>query len=90
MIKLNNMKSLLKNKLFYAVLGALGGFLYWKFVGCTTGSCPMQQSWFLSTLWGATFGWLGSGLFLGCGCYGGSCEVPDKSESKNKSKEEEK
>ena len=34
-------------------VGALGGFLYWKFVGCTTGSCPITSSPVNSALWGA-------------------------------------
>lgn len=40
------------------VLGALGGFLYWKFVGCTTGSCPITSSPINSALWGAFMGGL--------------------------------
>ena len=39
-------------------VGALGGFLYWKFVGCTTGSCPITSSPVNSALWGALMGGL--------------------------------
>lgn len=39
-------------------IGALGGFLYWRFVGCTTGTCPITSSPFNSTLWGAITGGL--------------------------------
>ena len=45
-------------KLLFAVLGALGGFLYWKFIGCASGTCPIQSVWYLSTLWGLTMGYL--------------------------------
>jgi hypothetical protein len=37
---------ILKNKLSItgAVAGALGGYLYWKFIGCTTGTCPITSN----------------------------------------------
>ena len=38
--------------------GALGGFLYWRFVGCNSGSCPIKSVWYWSTLWGAAAGYL--------------------------------
>lgn len=36
----------LKNKLYIigAAFGALGGYLYWKFIGCTTGTCPITSN----------------------------------------------
>ena len=40
------------------VLGAVGGFLYWKFVGCASGTCPIRSVWYWSTLWGAVVGYL--------------------------------
>lgn len=45
------------------VIGALFGFFYWKFVGCSTGSCPITSSPFISTLWGAAMGGLFFSLF---------------------------
>ncbi|WP_346864147.1 DUF6132 family protein [uncultured Draconibacterium sp.] len=44
--------------LIFLVLGAIGGFLYWKFVGCTSGSCAIKSVWYWSTLWGAAVGYL--------------------------------
>ncbi len=38
--------------------GAVGGFLYWKLVGCNSGTCPIQSVWYWSTLWGAAVGYL--------------------------------
>lgn len=37
-------------------LGALGGFLYWYFVGCVDGTCAIKSSPWLMSLWGALFG----------------------------------
>lgn len=39
-------------------LGALGGYLYWHFVGCASGTCPITASPVNSTLWGAVMGGL--------------------------------
>jgi hypothetical protein len=37
---------MLRNKLSVigAAVGALGGYLYWKFIGCTTGTCPITSN----------------------------------------------
>lgn len=40
------------------VVGATGGFLYWKFVGCMSGTCAIKSVWYWSTLWGAAVGYL--------------------------------
>ena len=40
------------------VSGALGGFLYWHFVGCSTGSCPITSSPINSSIRGAAMGGL--------------------------------
>ena len=47
----------------FSTAGAAGGFLYWKFVGCLSGTCPIKSVWYLSTLWGLTFGYLIGSLF---------------------------
>lgn len=49
-----------KNRLIIilATLGAIGGFLYWRFVGCETGTCPIKSVWYWSTLYGALLGGL--------------------------------
>ncbi|MCB0409010.1 MAG: hypothetical protein KDD29_02255 [Flavobacteriales bacterium] len=52
--------SLLKRKysLIFMVLGAIGGYLYWNYVGCVTGSCAITSVWWRSTIYGAIIGWL--------------------------------
>lgn len=45
------------------VLGAIGGFFYWHFVGCTSGHCPITGSPYYSTLYGAILGWLLFSMF---------------------------
>ena len=39
-----------------AAAGALIGFLYYKLVGCRTGTCPLTSSALRSTLYGAVIG----------------------------------
>lgn len=41
-----------------ALLGAIGGFLYWNFVGCESGTCAIRSVWYYSTLWGTAMGYL--------------------------------
>ncbi|MCD8183898.1 MAG: DUF6132 family protein [Bacteroides sp.] len=45
------------------IIGAAGGFLYWRFVGCSTGSCPITSSPVNSSLWGAVMGGLVGSMF---------------------------
>ncbi|HNF49243.1 MAG TPA: DUF6132 family protein [Chitinophagales bacterium] len=40
--------------------GAIGGYLYYKFVGCTSGTCAITSKPINSTLYGA---WMGGLLF---------------------------
>jgi len=53
---------LFQNKLLIIgiLLGAVAGFLYWKLVGCNTGTCMITSEWPNSTAYGAVMG----GLFL--------------------------
>lgn len=44
--------------ILFLVLGGIGGFLYWKFVGCENGTCTIKSVWYWSTLWGAAMGYL--------------------------------
>jgi hypothetical protein len=38
------------------VIGAGIGFAYYKFIGCSSGMCPLTSNPFISTLYGAVMG----------------------------------
>jgi hypothetical protein len=38
--------------------GAVAGYLYYRFVGCRTGACPITSSPIISTIYGAMIGFL--------------------------------
>ncbi len=40
------------------VVGAVGGYLYWRFVGCSSGGCVITSSPYISSIWGAIMGGL--------------------------------
>jgi hypothetical protein len=44
--------------LIFLIIGGIGGFLYWKYVGCLSGTCAIKSVWYWSTLWGAAMGYL--------------------------------
>lgn len=44
-------------------VGAMGGFMYWKFVGCSSGTCPITSKPINSTLYGALMGYLLFNIF---------------------------
>lgn len=44
-------------------LGAVAGFLYWKYVGCVTGSCPITSKPINSSVYGAMMGGLIGDMF---------------------------
>lgn len=41
-----------------AAAGAIGGFIYWKYVGCLSGTCAIKSNWYLMVPWGALLGFL--------------------------------
>jgi hypothetical protein len=45
-------------KIIFTIAGAVGGFIYWKLIGCASGTCMIKSVWYYSTLWGATMGYL--------------------------------
>ncbi len=58
------MKTNKKQLIFYflgGMIGAMGGYLYWKLIGCKGGSCPIWSSPWKSTLAGLILGALGGG-----------------------------
>lgn len=58
------MKGKVKHMLGYvvgSVLGAAAGYLYYRFVGCPSGTCPITSNPYISTLYGAVMGLLIAG-----------------------------
>jgi len=45
------------------LLGALGGFLYYNFIGCYTGACPITGNPYVSTLYGVLIGFTFTDFF---------------------------
>lgn len=44
-------------------VGAIGGYLYYHFVGCTSGGCAITSNPYMSILWGAVMGYLLADVF---------------------------
>ncbi len=38
------------------LLGAAGGYLWYRFVGCKSGACPITSNPWVSTIYGAVIG----------------------------------
>jgi hypothetical protein len=53
------------NKLyiFGAMVGAVGGYLYWQQIGCASGICMITSKPLNSTIYGAAMGGLFFGMF---------------------------
>lgn len=49
-------KKILLKKVLPVMLGALAGYAYYYFIGCKSGSCPIQGNPYISTLYGALAG----------------------------------
>lgn len=45
------------------VVGAIGGYLYYHYVGCASGTCPITSKPLNSTLYGAVMGSLFFNIF---------------------------
>lgn len=60
---MNNIWKRNKLTLLGIVIGTIGGYLYWQFVGCEGGTCPITSSPLYSSLWGAAMGGLIFSMF---------------------------
>jgi hypothetical protein len=38
------------------ILGGIAGYLYWNYIGCSSGSCAITSVWYKSTLYGMFMG----------------------------------
>lgn len=45
------------------VIGAIAGFAYWKFIGCTSDTCMITSKPLNSTLYGSLMGYLLFSIF---------------------------
>ena len=45
-------------KIIGALLGGLVGFLYYYFVGCASGTCPITSNPYISVIYGGLMGYL--------------------------------
>lgn len=57
-MELSKPKVVLKwtKRLLPVAIGALGGFLYYNYIGCVTGTCAITSNPWLSTGYGALIG----------------------------------
>ncbi|MEG1793412.1 MAG: DUF6132 family protein [Rikenellaceae bacterium] len=63
---MEKIKLFVKQNLLYiigAILGAVAGYLYYAFIGCSSGSCPITSSPTISVIWGAVMGALILSIF---------------------------
>ena len=49
--------------IIFGVIGAFGGFLYWRFVGCVSGTCPITSHWYTMGSYGILMGVLIGEIF---------------------------
>lgn len=45
------------------VVGAIGGYAYYYYIGCASGTCPLTSNPYISVIFGAVFGYLLLDLF---------------------------
>lgn len=50
------MKNIWVRRLLWGTVGAAGGYLYYAYIGCITGNCPITSNPYISTAYGAMIG----------------------------------
>jgi hypothetical protein len=45
------------------IIGAIGGYIYYREIGCVSGSCAITSNPWLSVAWGGAFGYLVLDMF---------------------------
>ena len=45
-----------RKRIAYGALGAVAGYAYYHFVGCSTGTCPISSNPWISTMYGVAVG----------------------------------
>lgn len=77
-----NILDLIKNSLgsiIGFVIGGIGGFIYYKTVGCSTGACAITSNPYLTIVWGSLLGYL----------IGSTFNKTDKNKNNNKIQKDE-
>lgn len=46
------------------LLGFVGGYAYYYFIGCTSGTCPITSNPYISIAWGGMMGYLLGDMFV--------------------------
>lgn len=49
--------------LVLTIVGAVGGYCYYRFVGCASGTCAITSNPYISTIYGGIIGYLLGSLF---------------------------
>ncbi len=54
------MKKVVSNKIIFLgiFLGGIGGYFYWKEIGCITGTCPLKSQWQTMIPYGMFIGYI--------------------------------
>jgi hypothetical protein len=55
-IKTSLAGSIWRKRILFSLLGASGGYAYYYFVGCASGTCPITSNPYISMLYGAGMG----------------------------------
>ncbi|MFO7867813.1 MAG: DUF6132 family protein [Bacteroidales bacterium] len=45
-------------EIIFSILGFIGGYAYWFYIGCSTGQCPITSQWYTSALYGVLMGFV--------------------------------
>jgi hypothetical protein len=51
-------KPLWQRRVVFGFVGAIGGFAYYYFIGCASGTCPISSNPYISTAYGIVMGLL--------------------------------
>ncbi len=60
---MNNFIKKYRLSLLGAILGAAGGYAYYYFIGCASGTCPITSNPYISVGYGALIGYLLLSMF---------------------------
>jgi hypothetical protein len=50
--------SIWRKRILFSLIGALGGYAYYYFIGCSSGRCPISSNPWISTMYGAGMGFI--------------------------------